>query len=322
MKSSATSNDFISVFAPATVANVGPGFDCFGFALAGAGDTVHARLTDEPGVHIARIANDDGRLPLPAAENTAGKAAQTVWQQAPDLSKSHGLELEIIKGLPLSAGLGGSAASAVAGAVAAMHLVAQLSARPFDDDLVLQAALTGEMVASGSRHADNVAPALYGGFTVVQANEPPHIARFIPQIELHVAAVTPAIAVSTKAAREALPKMIPLPDAAQNWANSASLVLALLTGDEILLRAALHDVVVEPCRAKLIPDFAAAKNAALECGVFGCSISGSGPTLFALAPSRQIAQSAAEAMCAVFARRDLHSDTIVTIISPEGARRL
>ena len=321
MKSSATSNDFISVFAPATVANVGPGFDCFGFALAGAGDVVHARLTDEPGVHIARIANDDGRLPLLAAQNTAGKAAQVVWQQPPDLSEAHGLELEIIKGLPLSAGLGGSAASAVAGAVAAMHLVAQLSARPYDDELVLQAALSGEMVASGSRHADNVAPSLYGGFTVVQANEPPHIARFIPQIELHVAAVTPAIAVSTKAAREALPKMIPLTDAAQNWANSANTNDALFTADEKLLRASLRDVVVEPCRAKLIPDFAAVKNAALESGAYGCSISGSGPTVFALAPNRQIAQAAAEAMSAVFARRDLAADIIVTTIDSEGARR-
>jgi len=322
MKTLATNDERVGVFAPATVANVGPGFDCFGFALADAGDIVHARLTDQPGVHIACIVNDDGRLPLSAETNTAGKAAQTVWQQAPDLAKTHGLELEIVKGLPLSAGLGGSAASAVAGAIAAMHLVAQMSALPYNDELVLQAALTGEMVASGSRHADNVAPALYGGFTIVQANDPPHIARFIPQLDLHVAAVTPAIAVSTKAAREALPQTVSLTAAAQNWANSASLVLALLTGDENLLRAALHDAVVEPHRAKLIPDFAAVKNEALAGGAYGCSISGSGPTVFALAPSRLIAQGVAETMSAVFNRRDLPNDILVTTISLEGARRL
>jgi homoserine kinase len=300
---------------------VGPGFDCFGFSLGEPGDTVWARVVDEPGVRIREIHGDGGRLPLETAQNCAGRAAQAIWEAEGAFARTHGLELIVEKGLPLCAGLGGSAASAVAGAMAAMLAVGDAAGSPYDRDRVLQAALLGEAVAAGAPHADNVAPALLGGFTIVQSTAPLNIARFEPALPCHAAVVTPEFEVPTKAAREALPRHVPLADGVANCANAASVVLALLSGHAALLRAALQDRFAEPFRAKLIPGFADAKRAAVEAGAYGCSIGGSGPTLFALAPDEPSAQAAAAAIAAVFAARGLTSHTIVSTISPHGARR-
>jgi homoserine kinase len=312
---------WISVYAPATVANVGPGFDCFGFSLGEPGDIVRARLSGEPGVRIVAINGDDGALPLEPERNTAGVAALTILRGLPAAAK-FGVELSIDKGLPPCSGLGSSAASAVAGAMATMRALEQQAGLPYDLDLVWQGALAGEALASGSFHGDNVAPALLGGFTIVQAVNPLNVGRFEPAITLRVALVMPKLLIPTIEARAVLPKEVPLRQAVANWANAASLVLALLTGNEKLLRAALHDDIVEPVRARLIPGFDEAKQAALDAGVYGCSISGAGPAIFALAPDDAIARAAADAMAEALNRHGLASTTAVTSISPQGARVL
>jgi len=322
MNGVAALSGWIGVFAPASVANVGPGFDCFGFAVDRPGDTVHARIVDHPGVHIAQINNDAGRLPLQAELNTAGKAAQAVLAEYLDLAENYGIELIIDKGLPLCSGLGSSAASAVAGAVAAMLAIGAYDGRPYDDALVLRAALDGEAVAAGAVHADNVAPALLGGFTLVQSRSPLNVVRLEPRLNLRAALVTPAIEISTKQARAILPERVPLQDAVDNWSNAAALVAALLTADAALLAASLRDKIVEPCRAGLIPGFERVKAAALRSGALGCSISGAGPTLFALALDEPGARRAAEAMAAAFAEQGLAAEARVAALSLQGARRI
>jgi homoserine kinase len=309
----------VSVFAPASVSNVGPGFDAFGFAIAGLGDTVHARLSPEPGVRILSVEGDGGALPLDPERNTASVAAASMLERAPAPAATPGIEIAVDKGLPLCSGLGSSASSAVAGAVAAMHLVdAGLTVESPD---VIEAALDGELVASGGRHADNVAPSLLGGFVIVRGVEPVRWSRFEPALACHVTVVTPQIEISTKAAREALPKSVELGDAVRNWSNAASLVLGLMRGDRDLVADALVDAVVEPHRAKLIPGAERARRAAREAGAFACGVSGSGPTMFALAGSEGEARAAAAAMVAVFAEEGLASVTSTTRISPEGASR-
>jgi len=313
--------EWIGVYAPATVANVGPGFDCFGFSLGEPGDVVRARVCDEPGVRIVAIDGDDGALPRETERNTAGVAAWTVWRQLPAVA-SIGLELMIEKGLPLCGGLGGSAASAVAGAVAAMRAGERQAGLPYRLDLVWQGALAGEALASGSIHGDNVAPSLLGGFTIVRTTAPLNGARFEPKIACRVVLVTPHMSMPTREARTALPRDVPLSRAVANCANAASLVLALAIGDGQMLRGALEDVIVEPVRGRLIPGFADAKRAALAAGVYGCSISGAGPTLFALAPDDAVAAQAAAAMAAALSRHGLAATTRITAVSPEGARLL
>lgn len=318
---SATDAAWVRVFAPATVANVGPGFDCFGFSLGHPGDVVAARCSDRPGVRILEVTGDGGVLPRETERNTAGRAALSIWQALPRGLGELGLELIVEKGLPLFSGLGSSAASAVAGAVAAALIAHEVGGVPYDRDRVLRAALDGEAVASGARHADNVAPALLGGFTIVQSNDPLNVARFEPLLPLHVAVVSPDLHVATEQARAVLPQQVPLRDAVANAANAASLVLALLSADADLLRAALTDTLAEPYRARLIPGFTQAKTAAIEAGAYGCSISGAGPALFALAPDEPTADAAATAIAAVFAAHGLAATTYVTPISPQGARR-
>jgi len=313
---------WFNVFAPASVANVGPGFDCFGFSLGEPGDVVRARVVGEPGVRIVAIrGSDDSPLPFEPERNTAGRAALSILAGDPDFAAHRGLELEIDKELPPCSGLGSSAASAVAGAVAAMLALGEATDVAYDRARVLEAALDGEEVASGSRHGDNVAPSLLGGFTIVQSVDPLNVARFEPALPCRVAIVVPRLSIATKQAREALPKQVSLRDAVANCANASSVVLALLTANEALLRAAFADRFAEPHRAKLIPGFDEAKQAALAAGAYGCSISGSGPTLFALAPDDVAAARAAAAVVAALARHGVASRSFVTAISPQGARR-
>lgn len=307
----------VRVRAPATVANVGPGYDCFGFALEGLGDMVTARRVEGEGVRIVEIRGDGGQLPREASKNTAGRAAQSVWSD-PRLG-GLGLELTIEKGLPLFSGLGSSASSAVAGALAAMTLRCEVTGESCERDLVLAAALDGEELASGCRHADNVAPALLGGFTVVQSSAPVRVGRFVPALPLAVSVVMPELRISTREAREVLPREVALGDAVANWSNAAALVVALLQGEVALLRAALSDRIVEPCRARLIPGFDTARKAALEAGALGFSISGSGPALFALALDEAVAGAIGAAVVEALGRHGVAARAVTSHISPQGA---
>ena len=262
----------VAVYAPGSVSNLGPGFDCLGVAFTGRGDLVTIRRTDTAGVRVTAVS--DPRVPLDAGRNTAAIAAAAVLARAGVLA---GLELTIEKGLPLSAGLGGSAASAVAGAVAAD---AVLDSRLGRMDL-LAAALEAEAVVSG-RHPDNAAPSLMGGAVIVVSLEPLHVAPLRVHPELVLALVTPAYAVETARARAVLPAQVPRADAVRQAARLAALVAGLERGDADLIRRAMVDAIAEPARAALHPGYAEARAAGLEAGALGVAVSGAGPSVVAV----------------------------------------
>lgn len=306
----------ITAFAPATVSNVACGFDVLGFALDSPGDEVTARLTEDGQVRIDDIVNDGGRLPRDAAKNTAGVAARALLDA---LGERRGVALTIRKGLPLSSGLGGSAASAVAAVVA---VDAALGARTPLDRL-LASAFEGERNGAGSAHADNIAPSIYGGFVLVRSAKPPDIVRLPVPNGLTAVVVHPEIEIETAKARALLGDQVPLADAVQQWANLGAFVDALHRQDLDLLSRSLEDRIAEPRRAALVPGFAAIKAAAVRAGALGCSLSGSGPSLFALCRDAASASRVAESMtAAVRAHIGGEPQTYVSPISPRGARVL
>ena len=277
----------VTVFAPASVSNVACGFDALGFALEHLGDLVHARTRagDASGVEISEIRGDSGLLPTKARSNTAGLAAQSVldhWQaRGPQASRNLRqvvVELEIEKCMPLSSGLGSSAASAVGGAVATDLVLQELTGDEglSKNDLLLSA-LEGEKLASGSEHGDNLGPSLWGGFVLVRAirPEPDFVQLPVPE-NLYCALVKPDIEVKTHEARGLIATQVPLADAIAHWANVGALVAALHSGDLALLGRALEDRIAEPCRAGLVPGFREAKQAAVDEGALGSNLSGSG----------------------------------------------
>ncbi len=314
------SHSWCNAFAPASTSNLGPGFDCFGFALEGLGDVVQARASSTPGVRLLEIRGRSEGLPLEASRNTASVAAASVWNADSARASELGLELVLEKRMPFCSGLGSSAASAVAGAKAAALVIARVGGRIPNNDELLAAALDGEAVASGARHADNVAPSLTGGFVIVTPGSPPQVARFEPRLALMFAVVTPELHVPTREARAVLPKEISLSEAILGWANSANLILALTSGDSELFSRALVDRIVEPRRAVLIRGYDDVKAAAQESGALGCVISGSGPTMLAAARSRGEAERIGAAMVASFARHDVPATALISPISMQGAR--
>jgi homoserine kinase len=311
----------VRVFAPATVSNVGPGFDVLGFALHRPGDTVEAWTDAVPGVTIVAITGDGGVLPLDGARNAAGAAAAAVLREAPrrpGRTAPTGLALRLHKGLPLQSGLGSSGASAAAGAAAANELLG----RPFTPAGLVAFAMEGERAACGFSHADNVAPALLGGFVLVRSYDPLDLVRLPVPDGLAVAVVHPHCDVSTRQARAMLAdRQVPLAQVVANTGNVAGLVAALFQSDLPLLGRSVQDQVVEPLRARLIPGYAGVRQAALDAGALACAISGSGPTLCALAEGDDVAARAAQAMRAAFRRHaGLESDAWVGGICPTGAR--
>jgi homoserine kinase len=283
----------VRVFAPATVANVGPGFDILGMAVQGPGDTVVARRTRETGVRIAAIEGDGGTLPLDAGENTAGIAARATLQCAG--IEGIGVELEIHKGLPLGSGLGSSAASAAAAAMATNLLVGS----PLRKQELVEPCLVAESEVSG-RHADNVAPALLGGMILVRSVDPMDFLRVPLPAGLLLAVATPLLERSTKEARRVLPEMVPFRSMVRNTANLATLIAACFSGDVGLMGRGIGDEVVTMARAHLIPGCEGVIRAAEDAGALFCSISGAGPSMFAFCYSRRSAQGVAAAMVAAF----------------------
>ena len=301
--------DSVTAFAPATVSNVACGFDVLGFALASPGDEVTARR-GAAGVTIDDIVGDDGRLPREAARNTAGVAAQALLAA---VGERGGVALTIRKGLPLSSGLGGSAASAAAAVVAVDAL--------FDLDTLVACALEGERLGAGSAHADNIAPALLGGFVLVRVPNPPDIIRLPVPVGLTAVVVHPDIEIETAMARRLLGDTVPLADAIRQWANLGAFVDALHRSDFAQLARSLEDTIAEPRRAALVAGLASIKRAAVEAGALGCSLSGSGPSLFALCRNAGDAERVASAMtAAVRAGIGGEPQTYVSSIAPQGAR--
>lgn len=305
----------VTAFAPATVSNVACGFDVLGFALDEPGDEVTATLTPA-GVQIAAIEGDGGRLPREAARNTAGVAALALLTK---LGDPRGVSLTIRKGLPLSSGLGGSAASAAAAVVAVNALLGAKASR----DTLIQCALEGERLGAGSAHADNIAPAICGGFVLVRRASPPDIVTLPVPAGLTAVVVHPDLEIETAKARALLGDTVPLCDAVRQWANLGAFVHAVHTSDFDLLSRSLEDTIAEPRRAPLVPGLALIKRAAADAGALGCSLSGSGPSLFALCRGDEIARRVADAMTrAVRTHIGGEPETYISRISGQGARVL
>jgi homoserine kinase len=305
----------VTAFAPATVSNVACGFDVLGFPLESPGDEVTARL-DGTGVRIDDILGDNGRLPREAARNTASVAAQALLAR---LGERRGVALTIRKGLPLSSGLGGSAASAVAAVVAVDALFGARSTL----ETLMSCAFEGERIGAGSAHGDNIGPAVYGGFVLVRVANPPDVIRLPVPAGLTAVVVHPDLEIETAKARALLGTTVPLGDAIRQWANLGTLVDALHRGDFAQLARSLEDTIAEPRRASLVPGLAAIKQAALEAGALGCSLSGSGPSLFALCRDATSAAAVAAAMTrAVKQHIGGEPQTYVSPISTRGARVL
>lgn len=305
----------IRVFAPATIANVGPGFDVFGLALHEPGDEVIASISDKPGVRIRAITGDDGKLPLDAAKNTAGVAVAAFLNH---VSATQGVELTVHKHMPLGSGLGSSAASSVAAVVAANELLGS----PLRRRELLPFTMEGERIACGAAHADNVAPSLLGGFVLIRSYEPLDVVQISVPDFLHCTVVHPHIEVRTEDARKILRRELSLSDAVTQWGNTAGLIAGLMQQDAGLIGRSLTDTIIEPQRSLLIPGFDAVKEAALGTGSLGSSISGSGPSVFALSDSLQTAIACGEAMRKAFQDIGLKSDVFVSKVNKFGPRIL
>ena len=300
----------ITVFAPATVANVVCGFDCLGFALAEPCDEMTVRLIDEKAVRITHL--DDFGLPSAAAEIVAGAALLSMIEAA---GENFGFEVEITKRIKPGSGIGSSAASAVGAVVAANRLLD----RRFALAELAEFALAGEFLASQGRHADNVAPCLYGGLTLVRSVSPLDVVRldFPP---LFVSIIHPQIEIKTSEARRILPREISLKSAVEGWSNVGSLVAALVQGDYALISRSLDDRIVEPVRKSLIPRFDEVKRASLAAGALGGGISGSGPSIFMLSEKEETAHDVAAAMREIYRHTSIEFNTYVTEINRQGVK--
>ncbi|MDX1389309.1 MAG: homoserine kinase [Acidobacteriota bacterium] len=302
----------ITAFAPATVANLGPGFDVLGLALHEPGDRVTARTAEGEGVRIVSIQGDDARLPTRAEDNTAGIAAAVTLELA---GVRAGIEIELEKGLPLGSGLGSSAASAAAAAWAVNRLIGS----PLMDLDLVEACLEAESAVSG-RHADNVAAAVLGGIVMVRSVDPLDVVSLPVPRGLSVAVVTPEFEFPTRKAREVLPHSVSLTEMVRGQAALAGLVSALYMGDLALLGRSLEEHVITPARTPLIPGARGVMETANRAGALGSGLSGSGPSVFALCRDLESAGAVAGAMVEAYAKAGLASQVIVSPAECPGAR--
>ena len=302
-----------TAYAPASVSNVACGFDIMGFALERPGDTVTLRLSDRPGVRITKITGNSSPLPMNPAENTAGAPVIAMLER---LGINVGIEIEIHKGLALGSGIGSSAASAVAAAVACNALLGA----ELPNDQLLSCAIEGERIASDAVHVDNLSPCLLGGFVLVRGYSPIDIVPIRTPKSLWCTIIHPHVEIKTKESRKSLPRTVCLSDVVAQTGNAAGLIAGLLYEDFGLIGRSLHDVISEPVRKHLIPGFAAMKQAAAEAGALGCSISGSGPSLFALSSSPEIAKRVGDTMSGVLEGLGCKHSLYVSPISQKGAR--
>ena len=308
-----TMRDRAAAIAPGGIGNIGPGLDVLGMAVSGPGDRVIAERSTTRGVTIASAGHAE--LPTDAAKNTAGIAASAVLARAG--ANDVGVSLTIIKGLPLSGGQGGSAASAVAGAVAVNRLLGE----PLTPLEVLACALDAEAFVAG-RHADNLAPSLFGGISLVRSVDPLDVVQLPVPHALHIVMAHPAQRLRTADARAVLPAMIPRAVLIVQMANVAAMVAAFALDDLDLLGRALEDHVAEPARAPLLPGFVNAKRAALAAGALGGSISGAGPTSFYFTNSANGAETVAEAVRRSYGDAGIECVARVAHVATRGALAL
>ncbi len=282
-------SESIKVIVPATVSNVGPGFDIMGFAINTSVEEMIVRLTDKPGIRIKKIVGDGDGLPLAIKKNTATVALIHMFSK---LEMKTGVEIEIRKKIISGSGLGSSAASAVA----APFALNELLDKPFTKYELMEFALLGEEIASGCIHADNVAPCLFGGFILIRGYNPTDIIQLSPPKKLFCTILHPQFEIKTSEARRLIKKKLPLKDVITQTGNAAGLIAGLLKSDYNLIKRSMNDLIAEPARASLIPGFYEIKNSALDAGSIGCSISGSGPAIFAFSTSVDAAEKIGKVM--------------------------
>lgn len=304
--------NYIKAFAPATVANVSCGFDIFGFAIEEPGDVVEIQRRDQPGIIIKDIFGDEGRLPRNPEKNAVTGVMIHLLKNLG--IKDFGCEVTLHKNMPLGSGMGSSAASAVAGVVA----INELLDCPLTRTELLPFAMEGERIASGSAHADNVGPALLGGFVIIRSYQPLDVFSIPVPKDLYCTLVHPDIEINTKDARYILRDEVSLKNTIAQMGNVAGLVAGLMKEDYDLISRSMVDVIIEPVRSILIPDFDKVKQAALAHGALGCSISGSGPSMFALSRGVENAKKVGEVMKHTFLEAGIESATHVSLINQGG----
>ncbi|MFS4493930.1 homoserine kinase [Maribacter sp. 2308TA10-17] len=303
----------IKIFCPATIANISCGFDVLGVALDSVGDEMVVRKTSEKGIRITKLKGQD--LPMETLKNVAGVAGLALLEES---DYQGGFEIEIYKNIKAGSGIGSSAASST-GAVWAMN---ELLGKPFTTIDLVKFAMEGERLASGVAHADNVAPALFGGFTLVRSYEPLDVIPIPSPEELYATVIHPQIEVKTSDSRKILKTNITLKDGIKQWGNVGGLVAGLYTKDYDLIGRSLEDHIVEPIRSILIPEFDKVKSEAIASGALGCGISGSGPSIFALSRGEKIARKVADSMKDVYKNVGIDYEIHVSKINPSGIKIL
>ena len=306
----------IKLFCPATIANLSCGFDVLGLCLDNVGDEMIIRKTSEKGIKIIKIVKIVGAdLPLETEKNVAGVAALAMIS---NLNLDFGFEIEIYKKIKAGSGIGSSAASS-AGAVFGIN---ELLGRPFSIKDLIPFAMEGEKLSSGSAHADNVAPALLGGFVLVRSYNPLDIIKIKSPEELYATVIHPQIELKTSDARSVLKQNVTLKQAVAQCGNLGGLISGLYTNDYDLIGRSLNDEIVEPLRSVLIPKFDLVKQKAIENGALGGGISGSGPSIFALSKGKEVAEKVAKAMSEVYEEMNLKYEIHVSKVNPEGIKIL
>lgn len=303
----------IKVFCPATIANVSCGFDVLGLALENVGDEMQITKTEKPGIHIIEIIGQD--LPLETNKNVAGVAGMALLKKS---DYKGGFEVRIDKKIKPGSGIGSSAASS-SGAVWAMN---ELLHKPFSKLELVRFAMQGEKLASEVAHADNVAPAIFGGFTLVRSYAPLDIVPIHTPSELYATVIHPQIEIKTADSRKILKTSITLENGIKQWGNLGGLVAGLFTEDYDLISRSLEDHIVEPLRCILIPGFDSVKSSAIGAGALGCGISGSGPSIFALSKGEKIAKNVAVSIANTYDTIGLPYDIHVSKICPKGVKEI
>ncbi len=303
----------VTAFAPATVANVCCGFDILGFAIENPGDEVEVSLSDEGGVRMIKITGDEGKLPLEASRNTSAVAIQSYLKT---IGSNQGVDVVLHKKLPLGSGMGSSAASAAAALVAVNTLMGE----PLTRKELVPHAMEAERIACGTGHADNVAPSILGGFVLIRDYHPLDLLQVAFPKDLCCVLVHPHLEVRTEDSRRILRNSVTIRDAVSQSANAAGLMIGLMNQDYQLIGSCLKDAIAEPVRSVFIPGFDQLKKVAKDAGALGSGISGSGPTVFALCTSLEIAHRVGERMVEHFSLSHLKSDLIVSPVNAEGAK--
>jgi homoserine kinase len=302
----------VTAFAPATVANVSCGFDILGFAIEDLGDKVSVSLSEKPGIRVVKIEGDNGKLPYEAEKNTCSVAIKAMID---DLGFDGGLEIELYKGLPLGSGMGSSAASAVAALVATNTLLGN----PYEKKDLLPFGIESERIACGAGHADNISPSLLGGFVLIREYHPLDVIPLHVPRGLYCTLVHPHLELNTSDSRSVLRRNVTLQDATTQSGNIAGLVAGLFQEDMALISRSLNDVIAEPSRSILIPGYDEVKEGVRPAGALGCGISGSGPTIFILSPTEEIAWQVSRLAQQVFDKIQLPIDLYVSAINTRGA---